>query len=554
MRVQNTDLTSGKIRISKTNSADYQYRPVHYHQSADIVELSVKPMVNEKSKFLKPFGISFKGTPVSILPEISKFHIPGLYNPRLEYEKLIRMFPADAHYYKAMAADMGIKVGEEFKLVSIVGKQQLSSVLGKVLPEDFNLGAGLSGVKNLTHRMNLHNHTQASDGQMSVAQFLEQARMYADKVAEKNPDKPYYIAITDHDILDGGQEAAKIITQDPYKFRNLKLILGTELSVSHVNPEDVKAPLNFEMIGYGLNPFNKHFNGFLSNLRQIRQKTVQKFLAAVNERFAGLNLNWEEAKQFSPNLGKGTSNGSLWLARDYAEFKSYLKLYADQLNEQIIKEPNKKLDINKLMIPLANDYRLRANQGLTTSVQDYFKTFGLEGFRPDDSKELKNIFSSSLDQAQIQYIKQLRDDYLRPNGAMVNPEITVTPEQIFDAYRQSGDFGIFGVAHPGFIQSNMYSDKIAQYCAGRADREPNHHLIWVFFNRLKQSGKDLFQCSESNYQSYGNDSTRVPWVKYMQETAQKLGLLKAGGVDCHTQSLFTKHTPLQEQEVHTLIN
>lgn len=556
MRVQNTDLASGNTRTSIRNSAENQYKYIHYQQSADIVDLSVKPMVNEKSKFLKPFGVSFKGTPVSILPRISDMHIPGLFNPRFEYENIIRMFPADKQYYEQVAAGVSKVVGkvvEPFKLASIVGKQQLTSILHEASPEDFNLGEGLSGVKNLSHRINMHNHTLHSDGQMQVARFLDQASSYADKVFAKT-GKPYIVAITDHDILDGVQEAATIIAQDPYKFRNLKLVLGTELSVSHINPEDVKAPLNFEMIGYGLNPFNEKFNAFLRKLREGRQITVQQFISKINEEYKGLNLNWTEAQQFSPNLGKGTSNGHLWLARDYAVFKSYLKLYADRINSLVMTDPAKKLDIDKLMIPTSTDYRLRKNQGLVNGVEDYFRTFGIEGYNSYKSTELKQIFASGLDPQQIKSIEKLRDDFLRPNGAMINPNVTVTHEQVFDAYRQSGDAGMFGVAHPGFIQANMYSDKIAKYCEGRSDREPNHHLIWVFFNRLVQSGQELFKCSEANYQSYGNDTSRLPWIQYMRETAQKLGLLRAGGVDCHTQSLFTKHIPLQEQEVQTLIN
>ncbi|GBF23483.1 hypothetical protein tpqmel_0887, partial [Candidatus Gastranaerophilus sp. (ex Termes propinquus)] len=81
-----------------------------------------------------------------------------------------------------MAKGLGLSPGEEYRLVSVVGKAQLASLLQAYDSQDFAAGDNLEGVKNHTYRVNLHNHTQVSDGALSALELLEQARRYADKV------------------------------------------------------------------------------------------------------------------------------------------------------------------------------------------------------------------------------------------------------------------------------------------------------------------------------------------------------------------------------------
>src|SRR5574344_960790 len=94
------------------------------------------------------------------------------------YNKIINNFPEDKIYYEQLATDVGLKKGEEYKLSSVVGTQQLGSILKTSTLEDFTVGQDLSGVKNRTLRLNLHNHTTASDGKLSPFEMIEQARKW----------------------------------------------------------------------------------------------------------------------------------------------------------------------------------------------------------------------------------------------------------------------------------------------------------------------------------------------------------------------------------------
>lgn len=476
-----------------------------------------------------------------------------------QYKKLIEKFPQDEAYYKQIAIDAGLKEGEEYRLFSIVGKTQLTDLLQNVNRKDFEVGKNFEGVKNLTYRINLHNHTQASDGKLSIKDFLEQAKEYADKVAAKNPNdsKPAFtVAITDHDIMDGGKEAIKIIAQDPYKYRNLRLVTGSEISLSHVDPKDVKSPLDFELLAYSVNPFNKEFGKFLETTRNNRNETAKVLLENINKKYPQLQLNWQEAEKFHPNLGKGTSNGSLWLAKDYAAFKNYLKFYVDKINTQILNTADKKLNTNEIMLKSADDFYLKMDQGLVRNndMHKYFTEYGIEGFSPNSNPKLQSIFEQRPAKESFEFFDRKRDELLRDGSCMFNHKITVTPQDVFDAYRKSGDYGMFGVAHPGFINTNMYSDNVAAFCKQHPENTPILHLGWRLFKHLKEVGGDLFKCSEINYQSYGDTKNRAKWINFMEEIANldDMKLLHAGGMDCHKNSLFLKHKFMTKEQAKEL--
>lgn len=473
MRVHNTSLNNSNVIRS------YKKNPV-VSQRSDFTSIQLKSNNFPQIAFMSNIAYPLIDKSVITRPLVKT----GLDFIKSEFEKVIQKFPEDLTYYKQMAADIGLKQGEEFRLFPVVGKQQFLHILDTASPKDFSIGENFSGVKTRTFCINLHNHTTASDGTLEPLEALEKSTKYGDKIAQMRAGKFYMYGISDHDTMDGAQEIVKTIVQDPYKYRNLKLVTGSEISVSHIHPDDVKTPMDFEMMLYGANPFNKYFNGVLKDLRDNRISAVRSFIEDVNNNHKGLDLNWDGVKQFTPNLGKGTSNGGMWLARDYAE-------------------------------------------------GEFKKKFGF------------------ITEGQKKDLSVLRDKYLKSGLNMINPKIALTPEKVFEEYSKSGDSGVFGVAHPGFLQAYMYSDKIANYCKN-SYRQPAHHLVWVMFNRLQQQGKGLFKCSEVNYQSYGNDVNRAPWVNYMKEIAKELNLSKAGGVDCHTKHLFTKHSPMPQQTIRDL--
>ncbi len=458
------------------------------------------------------------------------------------YADTIRKYPEDETYYKQLALSLGLKSGEEYKLASVVGKSQLTDLLSKYTASDFYLGDNLNGVKNLTYRVNLHNHTVHSDGKMTVKQLLEQSRKWADNLANfrKNDRKPpFVVAITDHDTLDGAQEALKILVSEPEKYKNLKLVLGSEASMSYVNPADVKVPLNLELVGYGLNPFNSMLNDMFAELRAARIDNAKKIIDEINSVYPDLRLNWEEASNFHPNLARGTSDGSIWLLRQYALFKAALKKYCAIKGNLIPDE---------LILPLSSDFLKKVALKMIADgdVESYFRTIKYG--------ELTNIPSFKLENSIKNTLTGIRDKYVYNTSALLERKVILTPQTFFENYNKSQDNGFWGLAHPGFLNTSMFSDEIKNYCMKHSKQDEGHHLAWRLFKHLKDVGGNKFAAYEANYQFYGSEPERLQWTKKMNALGElpRFHLLRTGGADCHETSIFHKHEKLTPKKIAEL--
>lgn len=473
------------------------------------------------------------------------------------YKKLILKFPKDEPYYKSLAKAIGLKAGEEYRLASITGEAQLTSILKNATAQDFAVGENLSGVKNRTLRINLHNHTTASDGKLTPAEILEQARKWADEIVAKhgNDNKPpFVLGITDHDCVDGAKEIVNIVSQNPEKYRNLKIVLGGEFSVAYTNPKDVKSPMNFELIGYALNPFNEVINNFLKTIRTERGKYVQKYIDIIQKEFPKYEFSLKETETFHANLKNMRTNGVLYLTREYLTHKMFLTEYIEQINSKILPREAEKINATKLFAEIKDEfYNIKDARGYKgNAIATYYKEYVLtplveKYLTPANREEFENIFTTKLEH-QEKRLKEILESLL--------PKIDdksgyiIRPDEWFNVVRTSGSEGFFGIAHPGLINASMYSDDVAKVCQEKG-YDNGQHLAWRLYSALKRDGGELFRATEANYQSYPHrDNGALFWQKYMGEKkADEFNLLKTGGIDCHKPSIFKKHQTLTIEEI-----
>ena len=490
---------------------------------------------------------------------VSNMANQALNQIRTMYKEIISKHPEDEIYYKTLANAIGLKAGEEYKLASIVGKNQLTEILQKASPQDFAIGENLTGVKNRTLRINLHNHTTASDGKLSVEEILEQARKWADEVfrVKGNDGKPPFVfAITDHDTMQGTKEAVRIIAKNPERFKNLKLVLGGEFSVAHTNPTDVHSPLNFELIGYGMNPFNQGLNNFLTKLKTNREVIVKKFIAKVKEKYSQYDLNFEDTKNFHSNLKNMRTNGVLYLTREYLIHKIAFTEYINEINNKILPASAEKLNATKLFraskdkFYVIKDAKGYKGNEIAEFQRDFILTPLLEqkGYLNDSNRKIYNeIFNKNIEEKK-KFINDLLEQWLPKlddkSGYMVRHE------EFFDMIQKTNSDGFFGVAHPGLVNVSMFSKDVEQVCNTHGYNK-GEHLAWRLYSALKKSGGERFKATEANYQSYKyKDAGSLHWQKYMgEEKANEFGLLKTGGIDCHKPSIFKKHHTLTESEI-----
>ncbi len=271
-------------------------------------------------------------------------------------EVLCSKFPNDVKYRKELLNSIGISQDNWFSIRSIIGGQEYKSIISDFSNSPVSYTSGKSlltkkqddyeliGVNNRTFRLSMHNHTINSDGKMSVSELLDQAARYADLVAKSNKNKsavlakeaPFTIAISDHDTIEGCKEAIKIIAANPKKYKNLRVVLGAELSVENrMLGDDLIKPIQNHLVINCINPFDKELNNYLNKFKIVRKKAASDFLEKYKDELKKTpakdivsNLSIEESIKYSSAVKYGVNYPWYYL-------KGYIKSKLSQNNEKI---------------------------------------------------------------------------------------------------------------------------------------------------------------------------------------------------------------------------
>ena len=164
----------------------------------------------------------------------------------------------DESYLKTLARGLNIKDIKSLSL--IMGPDELRKILSGLTLKDFDDGRRL---------ITLHTHTTASDGQISPRDYLDNALKFKDKYGYNE----LILAITDHDDISGLPIVLKQAQKNPDKYKGIRLVLGCELSVALFD-DRTSRPVDFELLHYGINPFDKMYQKWLYDLCALRQRTL----------------------------------------------------------------------------------------------------------------------------------------------------------------------------------------------------------------------------------------------------------------------------------------
>jgi predicted metal-dependent phosphoesterase TrpH len=123
--------------------------------------------------------------------------------------------------------------------------------------------------------IDLHTHTTESDGTLTPSQLVRYAK-------EKGLSA---IAVTDHDTIDGNQEALR-----EGKAVGLEVIPGVEISVDH-------SPGSMHMLGYFINSEDTTLQEKLALLQESRADRNPRIIAKLNE--LGLDITYDEVVKVS---------------------------------------------------------------------------------------------------------------------------------------------------------------------------------------------------------------------------------------------------------------
>lgn len=128
-------------------------------------------------------------------------------------------------------------------------------------------------------KIDLHIHSNASDGTLSPADIISTARALALGA----------IAITDHDTLEGSKEALRLGIPPSIGF-----LSGVEISASPP-PSVASLTGSLHILGYGLDLDNNELNQTLTILQQARENRNPGILALLGQ--LGLPIDLDEVQQ-----------------------------------------------------------------------------------------------------------------------------------------------------------------------------------------------------------------------------------------------------------------
>ena len=250
-------------------------------------------------------------------------------------------YPTDAHYIQALASNLELKKGEEYRLFSVMGAQELSNTLPLATYRNFQAFRP----NDPLFRFNLHLHTEASDGAFKVKELLEQAAAYADIIAplvKKDGMPPLTIAVTDHDCMDSLIPVLKELTRHYEKYQNLRIVLGIEMGAVWKEQTMQRVPMEYELMFYGVNPFDVSIQDFLQSHQEKRNAARDEIIHRLSERYPFFGISKEDAFAQDPLLLKNQGLGYAERLTKYAISK-----VADTTQNEEIKRICHSLNGNK---------------------------------------------------------------------------------------------------------------------------------------------------------------------------------------------------------------
>ncbi len=126
---------------------------------------------------------------------------------------------------------------------------------------------------NERERIDLHIHTNASDGSMTPTESLAMAKSLGLKA----------IAITDHDTIDGCIEVLESGLPSELEF-----LTGVEISAQF--PDSFKSKAGFHMLGYDIKPDNEELKKVLSLLKNAREDRNSSIIERLNGLGVEINI------------------------------------------------------------------------------------------------------------------------------------------------------------------------------------------------------------------------------------------------------------------------
>ncbi len=401
--------------------------------------------------------------------------------------------PSDVLYIQSLAQDMTRVLGEKISpenLKSVMGKNELLSILPKMKAENYSPKGNL---ENGVFKIDLHSHSNYSDGQGDVAQLLNQAAEYGNKLQSKTGEN-FIFALSDHDGIDGVKEALKLIAKNPEKYQNVRFVPAVEISFAHTVDNTSNKCEGSEVLAHCINPFSDKTIAFFDKLHQKRESMISNCLNELSSAIPETKFSPAEMQRYY--LKKPTENFAYnlhWRILNYSQIKRRVSLMAIEQN----KNPE------KFYKDLMHDFHYGKNDKSPYNFNKFLLEKNMQTNAPMEDEQVKNICQK--------YFPAL-DESGRVKAAGEN-----SFEDIIENF--SEDKGIcLGFAHPYFFATRFKNPEIAI----------KSHI---------EKSKGLLKTTESHHQSYP-EFTKKQEIEKTNKIIEDFGLIPFGGQDNHSKNII----------------
>lgn len=456
-------------------------------------------------------------------------------------------FPQDKKYRETLARAIELDPQEAYLLRPVIGQNELKYLLENAEEKNFMPGIrhdytvmdshDNKYLKSGEFKINLHIHTKYSDGILEIEDFLQHAAELADKNYTLNPtEPPLLIAITDHDCIDGAKEILTKLSKDPFKYKNVRLVLGIEISTISNKFHKLKQPVQIHTHMFCINPFDKQLNDFINQKRELKLKLAQNTITKLNKELKpilnkfDINLTMEDAAKVHPILLKGQDEikaplvkyicSKLLFSHLVLYNDEFLKiLYSNNINPQELGFDKPIMEYKSIFKKPGNIFK-RYKAALKIYLTDFFKDKTQKTYNFSEILNLDTTETEHYIEKGFEIAKQ------------AHPTLTTMPKA-FAGFEQTLetlsklDFGVFGIAHPGRTTVTDFENSLEE-------------LFENMFETFKTYGKERAAFYEGYYQSYYG-TAYLDYLLPIDNAAKKCKLLKSGGLDSHGPNITTRH-------------
>ena len=471
------------------------------------------------------------------------------------FEKQTKVFPFDIDYRKTLLKAMEHGESNYARLRPVMGPQEYRSVIEKFSnsPSCYTPGTTLTtfaqddyelnGIINRTFRASLHNHTIYSDGRMTVRELLEQSAKYADNVVAKiknqtnvkAADAPFTIAITDHDTLDGCKEAVKIIAQNPQKYKNIRVILGVEITAENrMLGDKLKKPVHLHYVINAINPFDSNLNKFIDNKKAERKRLMELLIDKCSALIANKHpelaniFSIKEAETLYPVLKHKILHVNYSL-KNYLQYKTIFEFCFSRnttLQEMLASSDirSKEISFNSFLNKYIDDSKVIYAENGYDRYYNALKKYTADILKISELEAAKHLRITPQIKELLNEIGDIAID--------AQPKMNLQPWYVdaeeMMALINNQKYGYITWAHPACTDIGDYLK----------NKELSLQSMSDLFKLFKEKSKDKALAAEIHYPYFGNLANSKDWLNSMNKYAQNNNLYYTGGLDSHGHSIF----------------